>query len=87
MTKSLIIVYDPKTNIIKNAKFGDFDMLISIVETFTIVAMRMHEKVLFFKVEDDEKVYANYLIDYSNQNISYLDNFKNAKYKSEKGKP
>lgn len=81
MTNSLIIVYDHKTNIIKNAKFGDFDMLISIVETFTIVAMRMHEKVLFFKVEDDEKVYVNYLLDYPGQKLSYLDNFKHARYK------
>ena len=80
MKNSVIILYDPKTNLITMVKYGDFEVLICIVEAFTIVAMKLKERVLFFEIDDDEKVYINFLMDHTGQNVEYLKNFRHAKY-------
>jgi hypothetical protein len=86
MKNFIIILYDPKTNKITTAKYGEYDVLINVVKPFIVVAMKMKEKFLFFQVEDDEMVFVNNLKDFCGHPISYVNNFKHAKYETKETK-
>jgi hypothetical protein len=74
-------MFDIEDNVITLIKYGDYDYLLQLIEGFTVVAMKIKEQIIFFKVEPDEKEHVDYLLEHSLTPISYLKNFKNAQYK------
>ena len=80
MKNAVIILYDPLTNMITRVKHNEFQILLNLVENYTIVSLKTKERVLFFKVEENEKEYIDFLMEHSNTPVSYLKNFKHAQY-------
>jgi hypothetical protein len=79
--KSLIVMFDIEDDVITQVKYGDFEYLLELIEHYVIMAMKVKERCIFFKVESDEYEHVTYLMDHSLLKISYLKNFKNAQYK------
>ena len=80
---ALIILFCPQDKVITQFKYGKASYLLNMVEPYKIMAMKVDEKFLFFKISDAEEKHVTYLKEHTLVPIKFLNKFnafKDAKF-------